>query len=340
MDEILRSFSLTLSDFSIERIGSGHIHETFKLKGKISYILQRVNKNVFKEPEAIASNIRLASDFLKEKNPEYCFVGSILTKDGSEMAYDHEGFPWRLFPYRENTITLDWVSTEDEAFNAAAGFAELTRLLDSIDESKFQETIPRFHDLSRRYQQFIDSLKNSTSERRQNAEETISCCKSFYFLVENYEALLNKNVLRKRVTHNDTKINNILFDEVTHKVAGVIDLDTLMPGYFIYDLGDMVRTFVSPVSEEEQDISKIVFRRKIYDALLEGYKSQLGSTLTSGELSAIPFAGKMMTFIMALRFMTDFLNNDVYYHTSYPDQNLVRAKNQLEFLRKLEAELK
>jgi thiamine kinase-like enzyme len=338
MDSILQSFGLSPSEFSIEPIGTGHIHQTYKLKGKgeSSFILQRVNKNVFKQPEIIASNLRLASAYLSEHFPQYPFLRVIPAYDKSEMIYDKEGFPWRLFPYKENTITFDSVSTPEEAYKAAEGFAKLTRYLDKVQVDKFQETIPRFHDLSLRYQQFQDALALASTDRKQKADKLIEICHSSYHLVETYEDLISGGSLRMRIVHNDTKINNILFDSQSKEVVCVIDLDTFMPGYFIYDLGDMVRTFVSPVTEEESDYSKITFRKEIYEALLKGYLSQLNDVLSEDERKAIPFAGKMMTFIMALRFLADYLNGDVYYHTTYPGQNLVRAGNQLEFLKQLE----
>jgi Ser/Thr protein kinase RdoA (MazF antagonist) len=148
-------------------------------------------------------------------------------------------------------------------------------------------------------------------------------------------SLIESGSLKPRITHNDTKINNVLFDSTTQKAVCAIDLDTLMPGYFIYDLGDMIRTFVSPVDEEEKDISKIFVRKNIYDSLIQGYLSQMNDTLTSEENKAIPFSGLMMTYIMALRMLTDFLNGDVYYQIRYEGQNLVRATNQLKLLEEL-----
>jgi len=144
--------------------------------------------------------------------------------------------------------------------------------------------------------------------------------------------LIQSGKLKLRVVHNDTKINNILFDTRSNKAVAVIDLDTLMPGYFIYDLGDIVRTFVSPVSEEETDLTKVAFRFPFYQKLLEGYLSEMDDCLTDDEKKAIPFAGLMMTYIMAIRFLADYLNGDIYYNTEYPGQNLVRASNQLRLL--------
>ena len=339
MNAIIASFGLRPADYAIDRIGTGHIHETYRLKGANSFVLQRVNKNIFKQPEIIASNLRLASDYLKTNFPDYNFLRTIPSVNKTKMVYDAEGFPWRLFHYMDNTVTIDKVDSIEEAFSAASEFALLTRCLDKIEIGGFKETIPQFQDLALRYQQFEEAVARSDDERICKAEQSMALCKRFYYLVENYSTLIRNGVLKLRITHNDTKINNILFDASTRKAVCVIDLDTLMPGYFIYDLGDMVRTFVSPVSEEEKDFSKIIFRKEIYDALLEGYLSQMNMVMSAVEKSAIPFAGKMMTYIMALRFTADYLSGDVYYHTDYPGQNLVRAGNQLRFLEELETSL-
>jgi Ser/Thr protein kinase RdoA (MazF antagonist) len=330
--EIIEHYGLFIRDYSIEPIGSGHIHYTFKLNGKKSYILQRVNKNVFKQPEIIASNLRVAADYVKNKFPDYRFLAALKTSDQKEMVYDKEGFPWRLFPYLENTFTIDRVTTEDQARSAAAEFARLTKYLEGIDTRLLKPTIDRFHDLSWRYEQFETALRNADDKRLKQADDAIAQSKSFSHLTVEYNKLIQSGGLKLRITHNDTKINNILFDRTTGKAVCAIDLDTLMPGYFIYDLGDMIRTFVSPFDEEERDTSKVTIRKNIYHALTDGYLSQMNNDLSSEEKAAIPFSGRMMTYIMALRMLTDFLNGDVYYHTTYPGQNLVRANNQLKLL--------
>lgn len=332
MKEIIHSFGLIESNFSVDRIGTGHIHETYKLVGKPSYVLQRVNINVFTKPHDIASNLRAAADYLKKKHPEYLFLSAIHTLDGKEMSFDASGYPWRLFPYIENSITVDKVDTDEEAFTAAAAFGGLTCNLEGVNIKLFKPTIERFHDLPARYAQFEKALKNSTEERLGKSTALVERARHFRDIVDRYEKLIGEGTLRHRIMHNDTKINNILIDATTRQPVCVIDLDTLMPGYFIYDVGDMVRTFVSPANEEEKDVSKVVFRKSIYEALVAGYLSQMGSTLTKAEKTLFPFAGMMMTYIMALRMLTDFLNGDVYYHITYPEQNYVRAMNQLTLL--------
>jgi len=332
MKEIIQSFGLDPENFAVQRIPSGYIHATYKLVGKPSYILQRVNKDVFTQPQVIASNLRQASNYLKKKHPGYVFLSALLTIDGKEMSFDKEGYPWRLFRFIDNSITIDKAETDKEAYDAAAEFARLTSNLDGVEVSHFKPTIDRFHDLAWRYEQFERAVETSTVERLRKAPDLIETCKRYKHLVDRYQELIQQGTLRLRITHNDAKINNILLDATTRHPVCVIDLDTLMPGYFIYDVGDMIRTFVSPANEEEKDLSKVVFRKTIYEALVTGYLSQMGDRLTETEKTLFPFAGMMMTYIMALRMLADFLNGDVYYQITYPEQNYVRAANQLRLL--------
>lgn len=328
-EEILPHFGI---DGICAPLGSGHIHKTFKVSGQKNFVLQRVNKNIFTQPEIIASNNRIAFEFLKRKHPDFVFPRSLSGKNGKDLYYDQEGYPWRIVPMIENTFTIEEVSSEQDAFEAAKGFGSLTKNLDGVDVNLFKPTLERFHDLGWRYQQFDDALKKAKPETIDGCEKEIAQAKAFAYLVKEYGQLISSGSLVIRVMHNDTKINNILFDTHSRKAVCAIDLDTLMPGYFIYDLGDMVRTFVSPVNEEGKDIAKIRFRKNIYHALVDGYLSEMRDVLTDDEKKSIPFAGKMMTYIMALRMLADFLRGNTYYHITYPEQNLVRARNQFQLL--------
>lgn len=329
---IIKSFGFNDSCV-IQSYGSGHIHRTYKVEdGKKNYILQRINHYVFKQPDLISKNIRFASEYLSNHYPDYLFLSALKSTDGFDSVVDSEGYSWRLFPFIQNTKTVNEVSSVEQAFEAANGFAALSAKLSGCDPAMFSPTIDRFLDLNLRFEQFEAALRNATQDRMLQAENEISLCRHYAFLNRQYEELVSSGKLKLRITHNDTKINNILFSKQTGKVVCVIDLDTLMPGYFIYDLGDMVRTFVSPVSEEETDLSKVVFRKEIYSALVGGYLSEMNEVLSSDEKEAIPFAGLMMTYITALRFLADFLSGDVYFSTSYDGQNLNRAKNQLKLL--------
>lgn len=327
---VLSAYGLRAEDFNIEALTAGHIHRTLKLDGASSFVLQRVNKNVFTKPEVISANVRAAADHLTKHFPDYSFMSAIRSTLGHDLVYDGDGYPWRLFPYIHQTLTVNEVNSTRQAFRAAAAFAGLTRRLQNTDVQQFHPTIDRFHDLGLRFEQFEEACSNATRQRLELATHEIKQVAKFRHLVPTYNSIVVE--LPVRVTHNDTKINNVLFHAQSGESVCVIDLDTLMPGYFIYDLGDMVRTFVSPVNEEEKDFSRIVFRKEIYDALLNGYLSEMGPYLNESEQQALGFAGLMMTYIMALRMLADFLNGDVYYHTTYAGQNLVRAGNQLRLL--------
>lgn len=328
--DVVRQYNLDIATFKLSRIGTGHINRTYKLEGSNSFILQRINNQVFKKPEIIESNIRLAADHLRTNHGGYFFMEPIPNSAGKGLTYDSDGFPWRLYPYLPFSFTLNSAETTDQAFQAAAAFGRLGNFLTGCAVERFQPTIDRFHDLSLRYRQFRDALYHAAADRKTQAHEVVDRATQFSFLADRYDKLVKDGTLVKGVFHNDTKINNVLFDSRSMKTLAVVDLDTLMPGYFIYDLGDLLRTVVSPVSEEENDLRKIVIRPEFYDAVMNGYLSEM--KLTPAEKQHTSFAGPMMTYIMALRFLADYLRGDTYYHTTYEGQNLVRAKNQLRLL--------
>jgi Ser/Thr protein kinase RdoA (MazF antagonist) len=329
---VLSRYNIDPSSCRWEKIGSGHIHETFKVTTAGSYVLQKFNDKVFTRPEIVERNIQLASNHLKIHYPEYLFIAPMPSADGHTMVSDTKGNRWRLFNYVENSYSIDEAKTVDQAFKASAAFGRLGKLLSNCDVTGYRPSIERFHDLSFRYQQFLDALKLADPSRVKEADPEIMAAKKHSAIANEYDTLVSKGILKVGVFHNDTKINNVLFDKTTNGVAAVVDLDTLMPGYFIYDLGDLVRTIVSPVSEEEKNIQKVEVRQEFYKAVIDGYLSEMNDSLSQDEQACLSFAGQMMTYIMGLRFLADFLRGDTYYHTTYPGQNLVRAKNQLALL--------
>ena len=331
ISEALAAFDLEASRCIIERIGTGHINQTYRVDAKSgSFVLQGINTAVFRQPALIEQNMVKAAEYLKAHSPDYLFLAPLPTRHGAwSVTIDHR--PWRLFPFLQNTFTIDRAETAEQAHEAAAGFARLTRLLHGAPVEQFQPTIERFHDLTWRYQQFEQELDSADAARKDQAREVIEIAIAHRYLVERYQYLIGTKVLTLGVFHNDTKINNILFD-TSGKTKAVIDLDTLMPGYFVYDLGDLLRTLVSPVTEEEADLTKIDFRPQFYEAVLDGYLSEMSVCLRAEEVRQCHLAGPVMTYIMALRFLADFLRGDTYYHTTYPGQNLVRARNQLMLL--------
>lgn len=337
LPSILQAYGLEGKDFQVEKFGSGHINNTIRLrsrKGADDYVLQRINTQVFKDPGIIAANQRMAADFLAIHFPGYLFPSPLRTGGGDELYVTGEEY-WRLVPYIPDSVAVDQADNPKQAYEAAKQFGRLARLLSGIDLYEFKPTIPNFHNLTLRYSSFQDAIRNAREERREYAEELIEAFLKFSPVAIRFEELKTDRDFRDRLMHHDTKINNVLLQEKTYEGICVIDLDTLMPGKIISDLGDMVRTYVSPVSEEEQDFSKIMVREEYYEALMRGYLSELGADLTPTEKDVLFYAGQFILYMQGIRFLTDYLCGDVYYRISYPEHNYNRAKNQLTLLQRL-----
>ena len=335
LKSVLSTYGFDTESVQVEAFGSGLINHTWRITTSDEvYILQRINDEVFKNPKDIASNISLIAHHLHQFYPEYLFVSPIKTRVGEEMVFvENEGY-FRLFPFVKGSHSKDVVETPEQALEAAAQFGRFTFLLRGVNVGDLKTTIPQFHDLSLRYQQFQNALIQGNKERMVEAEGLIEIIKQNADIVEAYERIKTNPDFKLRVTHHDTKISNVLFDTYDKGLC-VIDLDTVMPGYFISDVGDMMRTYLSPVSEEETDFSKIEVRDDFYKAIVQGYYKEMNNELTEAEKQHFFYAGTFMIYMQALRFLTDYLNNDVYYGEKYPKQNFNRAKNQLVLLGKL-----
>ncbi|HTE23954.1 phosphotransferase enzyme family protein [Flavitalea sp.] len=332
---VLHEYGIEEDMLRLVPYGNGLINNTWKIElpGR-EFILQKINTTVFKEPQKLAGNIRRIADYLKTYFPNYAFVAPVPSSEGQDMINaDGDGF-YRLFPFVTDSHTADVVHTPAQAFEAAAQFGKFTRLLAGFNASLLHTTIPFFHDLGYRYDRFRDSIKNGNRRRILEAEDLIKTLLKHADIVEEYRRIILDPGFRLRVTHHDTKISNVLFDEEDKGIC-VIDLDTVMPGYFISDVGDMMRTYLSPVSEEETDFDKIVVRPEFYTAIVEGYYKEMKDVLTGTEKRYFFYAGKFMIYMQAVRFLTDYLYNDVYYKVNYPMQNYVRAANQTDLLKKL-----
>lgn len=332
---ILPAYGLSGESLIIESFGSGLINNTWKVTTPVrSYILQRVNQSVFTRPDDIAHNTRLVADYLKVHHPEYLFVAPVAAKDGRDLTYiEGKGF-FRLFPFVTDSCSKDVVETPGQAYEAAKQFGRFTRLLCGLDTSQLRITIPSFHDLGLRYRQFLLSLEKGDPQRLAESRRVIDTLTRYTAIVSEYEEIIKSPEFKLRVTHHDAKISNVLFDREGKGIC-VIDLDTVMPGYFISDVGDMMRTYLSPVSEEERDFDKIVIRDEYYKAIVQGYYGEMQEELTAIEKKYFFYAGKFMIYMQALRFLTDHLNGDVYYGARYPGHNFVRAANQAILLQRL-----
>ena len=323
-----------IPDSMIEPHGSGLINNTWKVSnGDDQYILQRINTHVFKQPQNIEHNIHELSGYLKKNQPGYLFVAPVTTKSGNDMVEHQEGY-FRLFPFIKNSYTIDVVTTPEQAFEAARQFGMFTKMLADFPVSSLKITIPDFHNLTLRMQQFEEACKNGNKERINKSIEIIEFIREHDDIVKTFESIQTDKNFKLLVTHHDTKISNVLFCK-DEKGLCVIDLDTVMPGYFIIDVGDMMRTYLSPVSEEAKDVEKIEIREDFFQAIVEGYLQQMSTELSDAELKRFVYAGKFMIYMQAVRFLTDYLNNDKYYGAAYEDQNYVRANNQATLLQRL-----
>ena len=332
--EILDNYGVLNDQTEIETLSTGLINQTWRIKNlEDNYILQRINHQVFKDPDAIASNVRLIADYLAKKNPEYLFVSSIKTKNDEEM-WKRDDYYFRLTPFVKNSHTITTVEKPQQAFEAARQFGLFTNLLSGFPVEKLKTTLPDFHNLTLRYQQFSEALATGNKERLQQCTALINFINAHKDIVDTYEEVLKNPAFKLRITHHDTKISNVLFDD-NDKGMCVIDLDTVMPGYFISDVGDMMRTYLSPANEEEKDFSKIAVREEYFKAIWDGYMGEMQNELTPEERKHFIYAGKFMIYMQALRFLTDYINNDVYYGSKYEGHNFVRAGNQVVLLQKL-----
>jgi Ser/Thr protein kinase RdoA (MazF antagonist) len=332
MQAILTAYGLVKDECTIQPFGNGLINATWKIScGDKAYILQRINHLVFKKPALIAQNISTIGHYLQQHYPDYFFVQPVLTTDQQEMVVTPDGEYFRLQPFVPDSRSYDVVDNEQLAFEAAQQFGRFTRLLSGIDTSTIQITLPDFHNLSLRYEQFEQAIQQGNPIRVAAAANDISSIRQYGYLTETFNSIRQHPDFKVRVMHHDTKISNVLFDNNGNGIC-VIDLDTVMPGYFISDFGDMMRTYLSPASEEATDLSKVTARESYYAAIVKGYLSEMKDELSQVEKEHLIYAGQFMVYMQAIRFLTDYFMDDVYYGAKYDQHNLLRARNQLTLL--------
>lgn len=335
ISSILKTYGISEEQCRVEPLVSGLINRTWKVtEGPSAYILQRINDSVFTDPFELARNIRLIDHYLQQHSPDYLFVSPVRNTNGEDLVYRVEEGYYRLFPFIEGSHTVNVVTSAEQAFEAALQFGKFTHLLSGFDASQLSITIPDFHNLVLRYQQFEGAMEKGNPSRIKEASELIAVIQSHRDLVSTYEKIRKNRNVKHRVTHHDTKISNVLFNDRGKGIC-VIDLDTVMPGYFFSDMGDMMRTYLSPANEEEKDFDKIGVREDLFRAIVQGYLSDMIGDLSPDERDLIFYSGLFMTYMQAIRFLADYLNNDSYYGTRYEGHNLVRAGNQLVLLQRL-----
>jgi Ser/Thr protein kinase RdoA (MazF antagonist) len=323
---------------SFEVLTDGLIHKTYKVTANNkSAILQQVNTRVFKNPEQVADNYQLIYDQLK--NHALKIPTSLKTTDTKNLWLDKEGFCWRAFEYISNTYTESLPASPEKISSAAACYGAFTEALSGLDTAALLETIPGFHDLNNRYQQLQHAVGKSNPERLHASSGLLNKIEQRKNLVDFYNSLKDNPEFKLRAMHHDCKLSNILFDRSSGKAVCPIDLDTTMPGYFFSDVGDMIRSMISD-KDENAPAKSVSVNQSVYQAIISGYQSGIGSSFTDSENKSIHHSGMLMLYMQAIRFLADYLSNDTYYKIDYPEQNFNRAANQISLLEKLEGFLK
>ncbi len=342
------AFSLPGTPRFAEMLSGGHLHATWMAGyrspfGLERYIHQRINIQVFRDPGRMMDNIRRVTEHLRRKLENGiggAFSRQVLllvpTRDGEPFWRDTLGGYWRTYRYVEGSRTFDTVETPDQARKAAAAFGEFAGLLSDLPGPRLHETIPDFHNTPARLRRLLQVVEVDPHNRAGAVIPHID----FVLAREVQAGLVHKprkeGEFPERIVHNDTKINNVLFHARTGEVLCLVDLDTVMPGSVLYDFGDLVRTGVCPAREGERNLSRVEVRLPVFEALVRGYLEGTGGLLTAAEVEFLAFSARLITLELGIRFLTDYLEGDIYFRAAYPEHNLDRCRHQFRLLEELE----
>ena len=314
------------------RYGSGHINETYAVTcdqaGRdVRYVLQRINGYVFAEPERLMENVarvlaHSAARLAGVPDASRRTLTLVPARDERPFAVDDEGAVWRAYLFIERARTYDIVETTEQAEGAARAFGRFQALLADLPGDRLHDTIPDFHHTRRRFDAFGATVAADPCNRAADARAEIALAFAREADVDRLLDAAAAGTLPERVTHNDTKLNNVLFDAATDEALCVVDLDTAMPGLAAYDFGDMVRTATNAAAEDEPDPSRVHSRPEMFDAIARGYLSTAGAFLTPAEIDTLAFGGQLIALEQAIRFLGDYLQGDTYYRVSHASHNL------------------
>ncbi len=344
--EIIEQFQVPETFISCEPYGEGHINDTYLVtcEGR-KYILQRMNHHVFQHPEQLMSNIVKVTEHLKKKivenggDPLRETLTVIPTKDQKSFFVTPDGNYFRMYYFIEKAKTYQVVEKPVHFYNAAKAFGRFQKLLNDFPADELYETIPNFHHTQKRFEALKKAIAENKAGRKAEVESEIAFAlereKDVSVLVD----LIAEKKIPLRVTHNDTKFNNIMIDDETNEGICVIDLDTVMPGSLLYDYGDSLRFGTNPVSEDEKDLSKVYMDVELFEQFSKGFIEEMGDTLTETERQFMPFSAKLMTFECGIRFLTDYLEGDHYFKIHYPEQNLDRTRTQFKLVADMEQKM-
>lgn len=330
--------------------GSGHINDTklitAKTDGRVKkYVLQRINHNVFKNPTALMENFVGVTSYLSKiieangGDPMRETINVIKTLDGENYYLTPEGEYWRLLAFIEDSLSYDKVERPEQFYESAVAFGNFQYLLRDYPADTLHETIVNFHNTPDRIRLFKEALAADACKRAKDVKAEIDFVLAREDFAATLESARQEGKLPLRVTHNDTKLNNILFNKVTGKALCIVDLDTIMPGYSVNDFGDSIRFGATTALEDEKDLSKVNFDISLYELYVKGFIEGTKGGLTECEMELLPIGAIMMTFECGTRFLTDYLSGDTYFKISRPEHNLDRARNQFKLVSDMEARL-
>lgn len=329
--------------------GSGHINDTYLLTfeiaemGTIKVILQRMNKNIFTKPIELMENILNVTSYLRKKiienggDPDRETLNVIRTVDDMPYFVDSEGEYWRSYKFITDATSYDQVESPEDFYQSAVAFGNFQRLLAEYPAETLHETIEGFHDTKARFQVFKKAVEDDVCGRAASVQKEIQFVLEHEHLANVFADLLEKKEIPLRVTHNDTKLNNIMIDNKTRKGICVIDLDTVMPGLAMNDFGDSIRFGASTATEDEQDLSKVSCDMELLDLYAKGFIEGCGGKLTEKEIDLMPTGAMVMTFECGMRFLTDYLQGDTYFKIHRENHNLDRCRTQFKLVKDMEA---
>lgn len=351
IQEALDAFLEHKESVSYEKYGNGHINDTFLVKVETSekkqkYILQRMNHEIFTEPEKLIENVVRVTGFLKQQiqknggDEERETLNLVKTKEGSPYFVDSIGCYWRMYLFIENATSFEQVEKPEDFYQSAVAFGNFQNLLMEFDAKQLHETIPNFHNTPIRYQTFLKAVEEDVCHRADSVRKEID----FYIRhkedMELCASELEQGLLPLRVTHNDTKLNNVMIDHATGNGLCVIDLDTVMPGLAIYDFGDSIRFGANTATEDEKDLAKVSLDLELFETYVKGYLEGCKGSLTEHEIELMPFGAKTMTLECGMRFLTDYLQGDQYFRIHREHHNLDRCRTQIALVEDMEKKWK
>lgn len=349
--KIVGRFALEGELVSCERYGEGHINETYLAVvndrgAEVKYILQRINTNLFKEPDKLMNNIRLVTEFSREKikerggNPDRESLSLVYAKDGAPYIRDEEsGGCFRVYKFITDAIAYQTVEKPEHFYQSAVAFGDFANLLAQFDATQLYEVLPGFHDTVKRMGDFERSLAADKFGRAKDVKKEIDFVLARKDYCGKIVSLLASGKMPTKVTHNDTKLNNVMLDAKTGKYVAVIDLDTIMPGSICYDFGDSIRFGCNTGAEDEPDLDKVHFDIGLFETYAKGYLGALGKSVTPAEKENLAFGAILMTYECGMRFLADYLDGDVYFRTHRAGQNVDRCRTQFRLIEEMEKKL-